>query len=207
MEDNTNDIRDLNIQVIEKKTYCCTRHKHSMELRRTGSLNNQHSIDDDEDKMCFFKRINFKKIKRLLPCLFAWTLLLSTSGFYFLFVLVDLYNVFDKNFGYWLTVACIQMIILFYTVLNFLMATFRDPGKYPKLMDDSNDDVFKSPLYKNVMIKNSMIKTKWCSSCNFYRPLRCSHCSVCNACVDQFDRKSTRCSRIYKAFITESGSS
>jgi hypothetical protein len=151
------------------------------------SQNNVYTEESSAKKCC---KLNFKIFKRSLPCLFAWTLLISSTTCYFIFVMPKLHDIFNNDLLYSLIVLTTQSILFLYTIIAFLIATFRDPGRYPKAnIDDTIDDTFKSPLYKIVSIKNTQVKTKWCTSCNFYRPLRCSHCSVCDSCIDQFDRK------------------
>lgn len=118
---------------------------------------------------------------RIIPAVCAWSLLLGTAGIFHAFIS-----------PYLLTITiglpiCAGLLTIF-VVANFGLATFMDPGVYPKAHEDeTKDDDFRAPLYKNVEIKGITVRMKWCTTCQFYRPPRCSHCSVCNTCIETFD--------------------
>ncbi|XP_029112889.1 palmitoyltransferase ZDHHC8B [Scleropages formosus] len=122
------------------------------------------------------------KPTKYIPVSTAATLLVGSTTLFFVFTCP------------WLTQAISPAIPLYnglvflFVLANFSMATFMDPGMFPRADEDEDkDDDFRAPLYKNVEIKGIQVRMKWCATCHFYRPPRCSHCSVCDNCVEDFD--------------------
>ncbi|XP_028030125.1 palmitoyltransferase ZDHHC5-like [Bombyx mandarina] len=118
---------------------------------------------------------------RYIPATFAWTLLLGTTSLFFYFPCQ-----FYLQTHSWVP-AC-QGVITFFVLANFTLATFMDPGVIPKAPpDEDREDDYRAPLYRSVEINGITVRMKWCVTCKFYRPPRCSHCSVCNHCIETFD--------------------
>uniref|UniRef100_A0A8D8W4H5 Palmitoyltransferase n=1 Tax=Cacopsylla melanoneura TaxID=428564 RepID=A0A8D8W4H5_9HEMI len=118
---------------------------------------------------------------RYLPATFAWFLLIGTTSLFY-------YYPCKYYLNHYPWVIPIQGVITFFVLANFTLATFMDPGAIPKANpDEDREDDFRSPLYKNIEVNGITVRMKWCVTCKFYRPPRCSHCSVCNYCIETFD--------------------
>ena len=87
-------------------------------------------------------------------------------------------------------------------LLLLLLTSACDPGIVPRsphpLEDLSGYDSSASvevggrqslqlPRTKEVFVNGLPVRVKYCETCMIYRPPRCSHCSVCDNCVEKFD--------------------
>lgn len=93
-------------------------------------------------------------------------------------------------------------LLLFFQVLVLLLLTSgRDPGIIPRNAHppepegfDGNVEVgasqtpqLRMPRTKDIEVNGITVRIKYCDTCMLYRPPRCSHCSICNNCVERFD--------------------
>lgn len=80
------------------------------------------------------------------------------------------YRVFYSNQGVYISMVDLH---------NFLSC-----NNFLANKDEYDENDLQAPLYRTVEINNVPVRLKWCNSCHFYRPPRCSHCSICNCCVE-----------------------
>lgn len=124
-----------------------------------------------------------------IPFIVAAAVLIMGGLLFFMF---PIRNIFDKYMDNGLQalvpiLGTVFMVVLYLFVCStFLLASFVDPGIYPREHSDEEDD-FRQPLYRSLEINGVQVKMKWCETCRFYRPPRCSHCSICDNCVENFD--------------------
>ncbi|XVE83270.1 hypothetical protein DITRI_Ditri16bG0074300 [Diplodiscus trichospermus] len=90
-----------------------------------------------------------------------------------------------------------------YVLLLLLFTSARDPGIVPRNLHPPTEEICydsstsidmgrqtptpRLPPPKEVVVNGVLVKVKYCSTCLLYRPPRCSHCSVCDNCVERFD--------------------
>jgi len=102
--------------------------------------------------------------------------------------------------GIWSVPILFSILIVFVT-FQFFMATFMDPGVYPRATTAERASYGPKPaVWQHVKINKTNIALKYCYTCHFYRPPRCTHCSRCDACVCVFDHHC-QAKHLMKSFI------
>ncbi|KAF8411605.1 hypothetical protein HHK36_004162 [Tetracentron sinense] len=107
-----------------------------------------------------------------------------------------------NNAGYAILVVAIVFTI--YVLALLLFTSARDPGIIPRASHPPEEEFsyessasvegggrqtpsLQFPRNKEVLVNGVLVKVKYCDTCMLYRPPRCSHCSICNNCVERFD--------------------
>ncbi|OAY84967.1 putative protein S-acyltransferase 7 [Ananas comosus] len=133
-------------------------------------------------------------------------LILVPVIFFAVFVSQSLVVEFQHNLGN--IIVAIAIALATYVITLLFLTSGRDPGIIPRNTRplDPDDECMASPSlssewgtasqgggaaalppFKDVIVNGVIVKVKYCNTCMLYRPPRCSHCSICNNCVERFD--------------------
>ncbi|KAH7686713.1 palmitoyltransferase ZDHHC9/14/18 protein [Dioscorea alata] len=107
----------------------------------------------------------------------------------------------DQFSDWGVSIMVIAVAFTIYDLFLLLLTSGRDPGIVPRSAhppepesSDGNLELgsnqtpqLRLPRIKDVTVNGITVKVKYCDTCMLYRPPRCSHCSICNNCVERFD--------------------
>ncbi|KAH9623817.1 hypothetical protein KSS87_019649 [Heliosperma pusillum] len=130
---------------------------------------------------------------------FTILLIAAPVGVFCAFVAHKLIHVYPDNSGISIMVVVIALTV--YDLVLLLCTSGRDPGIIPRNAHPPEPEVYdgsveagggqtpqlRLPRIKEVEVNGIPVKIKYCDTCMLYRPPRCSHCSICNNCVERFD--------------------
>ncbi|KAF5198166.1 S-acyltransferase [Thalictrum thalictroides] len=114
------------------------------------------------------------------------------------FVARKLMDDYSHHLG--ISIIVIAVAFTLYVLALLLLTSGRDPGIIPRNAHPPEPEGYdgsaegggqtpqlRLPRTKDVIVNCVVVKVKYCDTCMLYRPPRCSHCSICNNCVERFD--------------------
>ncbi|XP_010249126.1 PREDICTED: probable protein S-acyltransferase 7 [Nelumbo nucifera] len=125
-------------------------------------------------------------------------LITAPVSIFCVFVARKLIDDFSHHLG--ISIMVVAVALTLYILVLLLLTSGRDPGIIPRNAHppepegyDGSSEVggqtpqLRLPRMKDVVVNGITVKIKYCDTCMLYRPPRCSHCSICNNCVERFD--------------------
>ncbi|XP_031119041.1 probable protein S-acyltransferase 7 [Ipomoea triloba] len=125
-------------------------------------------------------------------------LIVAPVAVFCVFVARKLTDDYPDHWG--ISIMVVAIVFTFYVLVLLLLTSGRDPGIVPRNAHPPEPKDFdgniegggqtpqlRLPRIKEVEVNGITVKVKYCDTCMLYRPPRCSHCSICNNCVERFD--------------------
>ncbi|KAI3463591.1 hypothetical protein Pfo_020254 [Paulownia fortunei] len=124
-------------------------------------------------------------------------LIVAPAAIFCVFVARKLMDDFSGDWG--IAIMVVFIVFTLYVLVLLLLTSGRDPGiiprnayppepeSYENSMEFGPGQTSRLPRTKDVVINGINVKVKYCDTCMLYRPPRCSHCSICDNCVERFD--------------------
>eukprot|EP00743_Colponemidia_sp_Colp-15_P003862 GILK01004168.1.p1 GENE.GILK01004168.1~~GILK01004168.1.p1 ORF type:complete len:298 (+),score=0.67 GILK01004168.1:41-934(+) len=115
----------------------------------------------------------------------AWTALIVLSFLYFIFVAPFLWTNINP------VLPCLSGYLFLSTMVTLMLTAWTDPGILPRkkykqiLMTKPSHSANEHEEYH--ADNNPVEGSKFCDTCEIWRPPRASHCSICDNCIDTFD--------------------
>ncbi|CAH9119553.1 unnamed protein product [Cuscuta epithymum] len=149
------------------------------------------------NKFCLEGRLIFGPDGRSL--FFTIFLIVAPVAVFCIYIGRKLMDDFPDHWGVSITVVAVLFTV--YDLVLLLLTSARDPGIVPRNLNPPEPENFEGnaqagpgqtpqlrlPRVKDVDVNGITVKVKYCDTCMLYRPPRCSHCSICNNCVERFD--------------------
>ncbi|XP_075480357.1 putative protein S-acyltransferase 7 [Primulina tabacum] len=150
---------------------------------------------EGNNKFCFGGRFIFGPDGKSV--FLSILLIVAPAAVFCVFVARKLMDDFSGDWGISVMVVCVVFTV--YVLFLLLLTSGRDPGIVPRNSQPPEpesyeasaelriDQMSRFPRSKDVVVNGVTVKVKYCDTCMLYRPPRCSHCSICDNCVERFD--------------------
>lgn len=148
----------------------------------------------------------------------------SILSVFMIFVPSLLWQIFVGSFfaaQYSILIPILGFMLQVSSIYLLLATALSDPGIMPRQKDftehyDERAKVWRTrepQRFYDVLLRGHPLKLKYCKTCNIYRPPRCTHCSVCENCVERFDHHcpwlgnciGKRNYRLFYGFVSTTG--
>ncbi|KAH7671227.1 palmitoyltransferase ZDHHC9/14/18 protein [Dioscorea alata] len=153
------------------------------------------------NKFLFGGRLIFGPDARSL--LITISLIVVPAAIFCVFVARHLRHQFSPHdVGY--SILAVAIAFTIYVLVLLLLTSARDPGIVPRASHPPAEEFsydtsvpnepggrhtpsLQFPRTREEIVNGVPVRIKYCDTCMLYRPPRCSHCSICNNCVERFD--------------------